>query len=99
MSAVFEQVARSNSFKSKRPQPQKQKPKRWSHQDALDASIGKQIEIGITGLGVLKGVLLSADQWSIRLLLTHMADTELPEKSRVDMTYFKHAISCFQIPG
>ena len=98
MSAAFEQADRSSSFKNKRPQ-QKPKPKRWSHQDNLDGNIGKQIELGITGLGVLKGVLLSADQWSIRVLLTHMADHELPEKSRVDMTYFKHAISCFSITG
>lgn len=94
-------VAHSQSdrpkFQHKQPKPAK--PKRWSHQDYLDASLGKQVEIAVTNVGTMKGVLINADQFTLRVLVTHIGESELPSSHHSEMTYFKHALTAFQIRG
>ncbi|MBA8881755.1 hypothetical protein [Phyllobacterium myrsinacearum] len=52
--------------------PGKSKEKRWSHQDDLDRLVGKEISVAIILSGVekyVKGTLLAADQYFIKLSL------------------------------
>lgn len=44
------------------------KPKTWSHQDDLQAAIGKKIRIKLIGEGnPIEGTLVAADQFSLKL--------------------------------
>jgi hypothetical protein len=63
------------------------KPKAWSHQDDLREGRGKIIQLGITGREPIEGVLLEADQFTIKL--QHVAN---PKKISV---FFKSAVAGF----
>lgn len=65
------------------------KPKRWSHQDDLDALIGKRVVVVAIEGGHSFGVLLAADQFTLKL--------DLEGQSLVTSHYvvFKSALSSF----
>ena len=65
------------------------KPKRWSHQDDLDALVGKRIGIITTGEGHEIGRLVAADQFALKLAIEGQSSLTSPT------IVFKHAIRCF----
>lgn len=66
------------------------KPKRWSHQDDLDALKGKKLIIGVLDEGPKEGVLLEADQFTLKLKAVGAVSAVVYYKSA--LTYFYEAI-------
>lgn len=72
----------------KRPQksPKPFKPKAWTHQDDLRAQCGKGIFIRfMNGVGI-EGTLISADQFTLKIMVN---------SSKSVVTYFKHAVESY----
>lgn len=71
-------------------QPPRQKlykpklPKRWQHQDELDAHVGKDIKIVFRDETTASGILLAADQFTIKI-----------DCRSGPVTYFKHDMSSY----
>jgi hypothetical protein len=67
------------------------KPKRWSHQDELDAMIGKEVCVtflhGDPGVSWIKGMLVAADAFTLQLAVGNKSV----------MTYFKHGILYYNL--
>jgi hypothetical protein len=79
------------NFKTERAGDRKPyKPKPWSHQNDLAAAKGKQIDVFFGAADGMRGVLLEADQFSLKLELSH-------ENSKSVVTVFKHSIRQFRV--
>lgn len=81
---------RHKGFKP-RPKP---KPKKWQYQDDLDLAIGSVITLnrsanrdGGLGPATIEGVLLSADQFTIKIRT----------KIGSEVTHFKHALNSYAV--
>lgn len=82
-----------------RPPRPKQKPRKWQHQDELEASIGKVITLyrsAAAGGGrvpghaeptVIEGVLVAADQFTIKVRF----------RAGNEVTHFKHALNSYVV--
>lgn len=63
------------------------KPKAWTHQDDLKSLKGKEVALFILGCPEITGLLLEADQFTIKILETN---------SKSVVTYFKHTLTSFR---
>lgn len=64
------------------------KPRRWSHQDDLDAAVGKVVAVESTyGATAVAGLLLASDQFTLKIQV----------KDKSPLVIFKHAIACFTV--
>ena len=76
--------------KQSRPQPRRpmlSKPKIWNHQDDLKALTGKPVPVFILNCPEVTGVLLEADQFTLKILESN---------SQSVVTYFKHSLTSFR---
>lgn len=72
-----------------KPRPRKpllSKPKQWSHQDDLRALKGKRVALTLVNGNIFSGVLLEADQFTIKLLA---------DDTKSVVTYYKHILASF----
>lgn len=60
------------------------KPKKWSHQDELEANIGKEFKFANKEGGLMKGKLIAADAFTLKIQF----DDET-------LIVFKHAIGAY----
>lgn len=63
---------RSFDVSRNRPPRQRQKlgmpkPKKWNHQDELEALVDKTILVRVAPFETIKGVLVAADQYSLKI--------------------------------
>ncbi|MCK1543282.1 hypothetical protein IVB12_15305 [Bradyrhizobium sp. 179] len=78
-------------FKRENASDRKQfKPKPWSHQGDLTAAKGKTIDIFFGPSDGIRGVLLEADQFSLKLEISDGTNKSV-------LTYFKHSIRSFRV--
>lgn len=79
------------------------KPKRWSHQHDLDASLGKRITLLVQGGRPIEGTLIAADQYTLKIEsngLTWENDSLIiAPKSKSILTIFKSSIEVYFISG
>ncbi|MER9496313.1 hypothetical protein NKI86_31625 [Mesorhizobium sp. M0320] len=78
------------TFEFKKPNRQKlgmPKPARWSHQNDLDALKGKKVTIGILDSGPMTGVLVEADQFTVKMAAK--------DESSKAVVIFKSALTYF----
>lgn len=62
------------------------KPKAWSHQDDLKALKGQRVALTLVNGNIFAGVLLDADQFTIKLLA---------DDTQSVVTYYKHILASF----
>lgn len=65
------------------------KPKRWSHQDDLDALKGQKLRVEFANGGSFEGKLLDADQFTLKMNVSSQAGVVVIFKST--LTYFAAA--------
>lgn len=78
-------------FEGHRPRPPK--VKRWSHQDDLDALVGKTVKLHLHDQGIgetYTGVLLAADQFALKIQI---------EGQDFPVVVYKSALSDFRQVG
>ena len=63
------------------------KPKAWNHQDDLKSLKGKSVGIEMQNASEVFGVLLEADQFTLKILETNTQSV---------VTYFKHSLTSFR---
>lgn len=81
------------NFKTERAGERKPfKPKPWSHQNELVAAKGKRVEIFFSQYDGLAGVLIDADQFTLKIELTNSDDG-----SKSVLTVFKHSIRHYRV--
>lgn len=71
------------------------KPQKWSHERELEQAIGKEISfdlLGADGTDMIRGVLLAADKYTIKVRLFSTNPIHTP-----DRVFYKSALTSFAV--
>lgn len=84
---VTDRAPNVKSFPVEQRKPFKvRKPKKWSHQDDLEAAIGKRVRVGSGAGNLAEATLLAADAFTLKLQFEDGL-----------LTVFKHSITAYEV--